>query len=193
VTTPTTVPARYTVRRYLALVDEGVLRADDPVELLEGLIVAEPPQDPPHASATGRVEDTLREVAGGRAVVRTQAPFVAGPCSLPEPDVALVPGRRADYDAAHPTEALLIVEVADSSLLQDRLTKAPIYAAAGVPECWIVNLRDDCVEVFRDPWPKRRRYATTRVVPRGDFIALAVIANARVAVDDLLPAKSAGR
>jgi Uma2 family endonuclease len=73
------------------------------------------------------------------------------------------------------------------------LTKAPIYAAAGVPECWIVNLHDECVEVFRDPWPKRRRYARTRVVRRGGSIALAAVAGARVAIDDLLPAQRAER
>jgi Uma2 family endonuclease len=184
-----TAPHRYTVRRYLALVDDGVLRSDDPVELLDGLIVAEPPANPPHASAIRRVEAALRAAFGGNALVSVQQPFLAGRYSLPEPDVAVLPGRLEDYDAVHPSEALLVVEVADSSLQQDRLTKAPIYAAAGVPEYWIVNLRDDCVEVFRAPEPTLRRYATPHVAHRGDTLALTAIADASVAVADLLPTR----
>jgi len=77
---------------------------------------------------------------------------------VPKPDTAVVGGRIADYDRAHPTTALLVVEVADSSLKQDRPTKRTIYAAAGIPEYWIVNLPDDCVEIRRD----RARGATLR-------------------------------
>ena len=186
-TCPDAAPPRYTVRRYLALVSEGVLRSDDPVELLEGLIVAEPPANPPHASATCRIETALRAAIGERAIVRVQQPFEAGRYSLPEPDVAVVPGRLEDYDTAHPRAALLVVEVADSSLQQDRLTKLPIYAAAGVPEYWIVNLAERCVEVFRKPWPKRRRYAVAHIARPGAIVGLAAVDQASVAVDDLLP------
>jgi len=124
--------SRYTRERYFALVEEGLLRADDRVELLEGMIVATSPQNPRHASATTRVYDALREALGRRAVIRVQLPLIAGAYSVPEPDVAVVPGRPADYDDAHPTTALLVVEVADSSLVEDRLTKAAIYAAADI-------------------------------------------------------------
>jgi Uma2 family endonuclease len=178
---------RYTVDRYLALVDEGVLRPDEPVELLEGLIVAEPPQNPAHASATYRTAEALRRAVGRRALVRTQLPFIAGSHSLPEPDVAVVRGAADDYDTAHPTRAVLVVEVADASLVQDRLTKAPIYAAAGVPEYWIVNLRDDRVEVFRRVEPRNARYAETSTAGRGDRIGPAALPGATVAVSELLP------
>jgi len=186
---PDAAPRRYTVHRYLALVDDGVLQPDDPVELLEGLIVAEPPANPPHASAVRRVEAALRAAVGPRAVICVQQPFLAGPYSLPEPDVAVVPGRLEDYDLVHPREALLVVEVADASLQQDRLTKAPIYAAAGVAEYWIVNLAAGQIEIFREPWPRRRRYATTAVARPGDMLALAALDQASVAVDDLLPVR----
>ena len=180
---------RYTVRRYLALVRSGVLRSDDPVELLDGLIVAEPPANPPHASAISRIDAALRGALGEGAIVRVQQPFEAGRYSLPEPDVAVVPGRLEDYDGAHPREALLVVEVADSSLPQDRLTKLPIYAAAGVPEYWIVNLAERCVEVFRRPWPTRRRYAVAHVARAGEAIDLVAVDRACVRVGDLLPAR----
>jgi Uma2 family endonuclease len=123
---------------------------------------------------------------GERALVRVQLPFVAGTHSLPEPDVAVVAGRVEDYDRAHPTAALLVVEVADSSLKQDRITKGAIYAAAGVPEYWIVNLRDDCVEVRRGPERAARRYATTTLARRGDSMGVLTLPGVRIAVDDLL-------
>jgi Uma2 family endonuclease len=107
--------------------------------------------------------------------------------SVPEPDVAVLPGRLDDYDQVHPRTALLVVEVADSSLKQDRLTKAAIYAAASVPEYWIVNIRGQQVEVHRDPHPEMRRYRTITIVPRGASITLHAFPDAVVRTDDLLP------
>src|SRR6266446_7761345 len=167
-TQPAQAESKYTSEAYFGLVDGRVLHPDDRVELLEGVIVAISPQNPPHASAIAQVDDALRGAIGKRAVVRVQSPLITGPYSVPEPDVAIVPGRLADYYTAHPTTALLVVEVADSSLLQDRLTKAAVYASASIPEYWIVNLRDDCVEVFRAPEPALHRYAQATVAHRGE-------------------------
>lgn len=178
---------RLTSERYFALVAEGVLEPDDRVELLEGVVVAMSPQNPPHAAATSRAYRTLVAGIGDRAAVRVQMPLVLGRHSVPEPDVAVVPGRESNYDRAHPTTALLIVEVADSSLAQDRITKTRIYAAAGILEVWILNLRDDCVEVFRDPDPATTSYRTTRSVPRGERLALVSFPDAQVDIDALLP------
>jgi Uma2 family endonuclease len=185
-----TIPERFTAERYFALVDEGVLAPDDPVELLEGVIVSMPPKNPPHAVATGLVGDALRAALGTRAAVREQNPLVASRLSVPEPDIAVVAGAHGDYMHAHPTTALLLVEVADSSLGQDRLTKAGIYAAAGIPEYWIVNLRDECVEIMRDPDTEARFFRSRRVAGRGEEIFLVAVPDAHVAVDDLLPAAS---
>ena len=187
--TPAPSAARYTAERYFALVEEGLLGPDDRVELLDGVIVAMAPQSPRHASAARHVERALRAAIGERAVISVQSPFVAGASSVPEPDVAVVPGQLSDYDREHPATALLIVEVADSSLIQDRITKASMYAAAGAPEYWLVNLHEDCVEIFRAPEPEARRYAERRVTRRGERLALAAFAAASVAVDDLLPGR----
>jgi Uma2 family endonuclease len=184
------VEPRYTAERYLELVQAGVLGPEDRVELLEGVIVAMVPQNPRHAAAIGRVDDALRDAIGKRAVVRVQSPFVAGGYSVPEPDVVVAPGKRPDYDDTHPSRALLVVEVADTSLMQDRLTKAGIYAAADVPEYWLVNLRDDCVEVFRAPEPAASRYADTFVAHRGERLNVGALSGASVAVDDLLPGRA---
>lgn len=178
---------RYTVDEYFGLVSTGVLHPDDRVELLEGVIVAMAPQNPAHASALGRVSEALRSVVGTGAVLRVQSPLLVGQWSATEPDVAVVPGRFGDYDRKHPTSALLVVEIAYTSLPQDRLTKARTYAAAGIPEYWIVNLRDDCVEVHTGPDVTRAVYAGHRVAGRGELLAVTAFPDVPVAVDDLLP------
>jgi Uma2 family endonuclease len=179
--------AGYSVESYFGLVRSGEIAADDRVELLDGVIVAEPPQDPAHASAITRLHYAIGAVLGDRAVIRCQQPFIAGPFSVPEPDLAVVPGRQSDYDTRHPTEALLIVEVAGTSLPQDRLSKQRIYAAAACPEYWIVNLRDQRVEVYRQPDVGGRTYAEHRIALRGDDVDLVSFSNTRVEVNDILP------
>ena len=181
------VPARWTADRYLRLVDEGVLGPEDRVELLEGVIVAMAPQNEPHAAGVRRVGQALFRAVGDRAVVQVQLALISGRHSVPEPDAAVLPGTVADYDRAHPRTALLVVGVADTSLKQDRLTKRAIYAAAGVPEYWIVNLRDECVEIRRRPEPEARRYASTAIARRGERIELTALPGVTVAVDDLMP------
>jgi Uma2 family endonuclease len=177
----------FTVDRYFALVAEGVLEPDDRVELLEGVIVSMAPLTPPHASGVTRAMYALTEAAGRGAVLRTRLPLVMGRHSVPEPDVALVPGPYEDYDDAHPRSAILVVEVADSSLKQDRLTKAMIYAAAEVPEFWIVNVVHHQVEVHRDPDRRARRYRNVTVAERGDRIVPLAFPDVSIRVDDLLP------
>jgi Uma2 family endonuclease len=181
------VPARLTAERYFALVDEGVLEPDDRVELLEGLIVAKEPQTPWHASGVRCVFDTLVAALGSRALVTQQSPFIVGRRSVPEPDVFVVPGKWQDYLRQHPGTAHLVVEVADTSLVQDRLTKSGIYAAAGVPEYWIVSRRGDHVVVAARPLVRKRRYAVVRVAGRGETITLAAFPDVTLAVGDLLP------
>lgn len=181
------VDVRYDAESYLELWRSGRLGAEERVELLEGIIVAEPAPDPPHSSATTRLRRALGTVIGGRAVIRVQEPLVLGAYSIPEPDLAVVPGVESDYDSEHPTAALLVVEVADSSLPRDRLSKARIYAAAGIGEYWVVNLRAQCVEVFRGPDPASRQYSRCQVVSRGGSLSPVAFPDGCVAVDDILP------
>lgn len=151
--------ARYDVARYFALADDGLLQEGERTELLDGLIVAMAPQSPMHAAAVYRVEQALRAMLPAQTVIRVQMPLVAGPASVPEPDVAVVAGREQDYVARHPGTARLVVEVAIATVSQDRLTKASIYAAAGVDAYWIVQPVEEWVEVHGRPRPERRRYS----------------------------------
>jgi Uma2 family endonuclease len=181
------VDPRVTSERYLRLVDEGVLGPDDRVELLEGVIVAVAPQGPRHAAVVNKVAEVLFAAVGSRGAVRVQVALRLGAYRVPEPDVAVVPGRQLDYTTAHPTTALLVVEVAETSLAQDRLSKVRIYAAAGVPEFWIVNLRDSCVEVFRAPVADEPRYADAFVAGRERTLEIVALPGVHVAVANLLP------
>jgi Uma2 family endonuclease len=175
------------VDRYLGLVEAGVLAEDDRVELLEGVVVAMTPSSPRHAAVVNLVGEALREAVGRRAAVRVQCPLVLAPYSAPEPDVAVVAGSHRDHLSAHPTSALLVVEVSEASLQQDRITKAAIYAAAGIPEFWIVNLREGVVEAQRAPAPERALYREARTVHSGERLDLVGLPGAAVAVADLLP------
>lgn len=185
-------PTRMTVQRYLGLVEAGVLGPDDRVELLEGVVVAMAPQNPPHAAGVARADGALRKAIGERAHVRPQLSLVLRR-SVPEPDLAVVPGAVDDYERAHPTTALLVIEVADTSLKQDRLSKAAIYAAAGIPEYWIVNLRDEIVEVMRDPDPAQARYRVARSAARGERLELVALPRAVLDASALLPSAARER
>jgi Uma2 family endonuclease len=181
------LPARMTVEQYFALMDQGILEEGDKVELLEGVVVAMAPENVWHADGVRRVFRALTIAVGTRAFVDQQHCFIAGARSVPEPDVAVLPGTLEDYSTKHPSWARLVVEVADSSLAQDRLTKAGIYAAADVAEYWIVSRRGDHVQVSSNPIPSERRYAMVRVARRGETIILSTLPDVSVRVDDLLP------
>lgn len=120
---------------------------DEHVELLEGVIVRMSPHGPDHDDAVTRLNRWLVRALGDRADVRPQCALGIAD-SAPEPDLAVVP--RRSYRGGHPDVAHLVVEVAGSSLAKDRGPKARIYAAAGIPEYWIVNLEDRQVEIHRD-------------------------------------------
>ncbi|MFN2425438.1 MAG: Uma2 family endonuclease [Candidatus Binatia bacterium] len=157
----TATDAGFDVNGYFALIECGTISPDDRVELLEGQIVSMAPPSPLHDAVVYHIQQLLASRLPPGTLVRPQMTFLAGPKSVPEPDVAIVPGRNTDYLRRHPSKVHLLVEVADSSLVQDRLTKSAIYARAGVPAFWIVNLRDSSVECFTEPDQVGRRYGKT--------------------------------
>jgi Uma2 family endonuclease len=180
-------PTRLDAEQYFALVDKGLLGPDDRVELLEGVVVSMAPQATRHAGSIARITSVLVPLLGSRGVVRVQLPFHAGPWSVPEPDFAVVEGPLERWDTEHPRKALLVMEVADTSLPTDRLSKAAIYAAAGVPQYVIVNLPQQRLDVFTGPESTRARWSVTRVARRGDQVPLVALPGLSLAVDALLP------
>ncbi|MEW6542250.1 MAG: Uma2 family endonuclease [Nitrospirota bacterium] len=188
--TPDLQTRRWTRAEYERIVEAGVLQPEERVELLDGEILTMTPQNSPHAATVGLVERVLQRVFGPDHWVRVQLPLIVDPDSEPEPDLAVVSGTPRDYVAEHPRTALLVVEVADTTLEKDRDRKAAIYARAGVPEYWIVNFVDRCLEVYQDPvFPPNQpaRYQTSRRLMATDRIAPLARPDASVSVADLLP------
>jgi Uma2 family endonuclease len=182
---------RWRRAEYERLVDLGVFR-DEPIELIGGQLVVAEPQGAYHASAISAAEYTLRAALPPGWIVRTQLPVLLDEESEPEPDLVVVPGRPADYRGSHPTRPALAVEVSESSLAFDREHKGSLYARAGVPEYWIVNLVDRIVEVYRDPEPDAAaRYgwsyrSVTPLTPPGAISPLA-FPSSPIAAAELLP------
>jgi Uma2 family endonuclease len=153
------------------------------VELVHGTVMRMPPIGPMHASIVGRLNELLLPRLHGRATLRVQQPFVAWDESEPEPDLAVVPLER--YTDTHPDRALLVIEVAESSLAYDRDTKAPLYAASGVPEYWIVDVATCGVEVHSAP--AGGRYLHVSHLTKGETLGLAALPDVKVAIADFWP------
>lgn len=178
--------------QYDRMIDARVLREDDRVELLEGLLVSKMARNPPPDGTLGMVEEALRARLPAGWCIRMQM-AVATADSRPEPDLAVVPGPPRRYLKQHPAaaEAALVIEVADSSLDDDRERKGRIYARASIPCYWIVNLIDNQVEVYTDPtgpdeqphYRKREDFKAPSAMP----LVIAGQEIARIPVGDLLP------
>lgn len=176
---------RFTREEYDRMVETGILTTDDKVELIEGEILAMSPQNGPYATATRLAQKTLEGIFGPGHDVRAQFPLALEADSEPEPDLAVVAGSPRDYRTRHPETALLVVEVAETSLTFDRTVKQSLYARSGIPEYWIINLRDRQVEVFRGP--AASGYRSLATYTSGQSFSPAGQPAARVVVDDLLP------
>jgi Uma2 family endonuclease len=162
-------PRRLSVEEYHRMIEAGILGEDERVELLEGVIVAMTPQQPPHARRIEWLAHFLARRLGDHFRVRSQLPLSLGESSEPEPDVAVVRAGSGSEER-HPATALLVIEVADTSLRKDR-AKASLYARAGVPEYWIVNVKDRVVEVFLEPEPEAGRYGRARTFTVAETLA----------------------
>ena len=162
------------------LVELGVFR-DVRVELLAGQLVEMSPQGDAHSSITAFLADLLRPFIPSHMQIRQHSGFRAGDMSMPEPDVSVIPRIRGYH---HPSEAFLIVEVADSSLYNDRNIKARIYADAGVREYWIINVKREQIEVRTSLTASG--YGNVQVFTRGDVLRPTMIPDAVLEVSAIL-------
>jgi len=163
-------PRRFNVTEYYRMAEAGVLTPDDRVELIEGEIIKMSPIGSPHAACVARLARLLQNAVREKAIVWIQNPVRLSEFSEPVPDLALLSPRKNYYAARHPTpaDALLVIEVADTTLLKDRNVKIPLYARAGIPETWLVNLPKETIEVYIDlhngKYRKCRKYKRSEVV-----------------------------
>lgn len=176
---------------YHRMAEAGIFNGQR-VELIEGEVVEMSPQGGPHFTAIALAEEALRRIFGQGYVVRAQGPLCVGELSEPEPDVAVVPGAVRDYREAHPATALLVVEIADSTLTFDRGEKASLYAKASIPDYWIVNLIDRQVEIRRNPAPMAGQpyghgYKNITIFTQAEIVSPLAAPQATVRVSDLLP------
>jgi Uma2 family endonuclease len=155
------------------------------VELIEGEILEMSPEGPAHAAMVEAVAEELRAAFGAGFLVRVGHPVVLDPDSEPEPGLLVVPGRPRDYYRAHPTAALLLVEVSHSSLPFDRTRKARLYARQWVPEYWTMDLAHEHLEAHRDP--RQGLFTSVQVLGRQDRVSPLALPDVGLPVTSLLP------
>ena len=143
----------FTVGEYYRMAEADILTEEDRVELIAGQIVAMSPIGSRHAACVDRLNGLLHRQPGAAFIVRVQSPIALDAYSEPEPDLVLLRPRTDFYAEAHPSavDVLLAVEVADTSIDYDREVKLPLYAQAGLPEVWLIDLQESRIEVYARP------------------------------------------
>ena len=176
----------FTVEEYYRMAEAGILTEDDRVELLEGEITAMSPLGSRHAGCVDRLTSLLFKTVSGRALVRVQNPIRLSHRSEPQPDLTLLKPRADFYASAHPgpEDVLLLIEVAESSANYDRDTKFPLYARAGIGECWLVDLEARRVEIHRQPAPDG--YRDVQRLVAGQSLTCLALPGLQIRVEDVL-------
>ena len=179
---------RLTVEEFLLLDREGAF-GDRRTELFEGEVYYMSPKHRPHARAVTELVVTFaKALEGSELSVLSDISVRLSDHDVPEPDIAVVTGSPRDYRTGHPATAALVIEVSDATLDLDRRTKLPLYAAANVPEYWIVNVADRRLEVFRTPANlPAPSYTQSLVLSPTDSISPLAAPHATIAVTNLLP------
>jgi Uma2 family endonuclease len=177
---------RFTVDEYQRMGEAGVFHEDDRVELLDGRIVEMTPIGSEHAGCVKQLCQLLYAAAGRAITVGVQDPLVLGTYSTPQPDIAVLKPRPEGYRKRHPhaDDCFLVVEVADTSVASDRSDKVPLYAHAGIPEVWLVNLPAGSIEVYRTP--QAGRFTDVRTARRGETLTPLRLPAVALSVDDIL-------
>ena len=186
-------PFVFTRKEYYALCDASFFHTPllhQRVQLIRGVIELESPMDPPHATSVSLTHAALMAALPTGHVVRTQLPLDLGLTIEPHPDVAVAAGSIRDYAADHPKSAVLVVEVADSTVFNDLTSKAELYAAAGIKDYWVVDIPGRKLHVLRDPSPhpaNGHSYRSQRELGAGDTITPLAAPQAVIPVSELLP------
>jgi Uma2 family endonuclease len=183
---------RFTRAEYERLIDLGVFQPGEEIELIGGELMVAEPQGAPHYTAIRKTAKALEAAFGPGWEVRTEGPIGLDDESEPEPDVAVVPGAPDDYARAHPSRPALTVEVAESSLALDRQRKGSLYARAGLPDYWVLNLVDRVLEVYREPAPDSAapfgwRYGRSEVFEASARVTPLAAPGSSITVSQLLP------
>jgi len=143
----------FTVADYYKMAETGILSQDQRYELLNGEIIKTSPQKSPHTTITHIIFEKFLFQLKNWAEGRAQAPLNINNHSEPEPDIMVLKKRESRYLDRHPVpkEVYLVVEVSDSTLNKDQTFKKKLYAKAGIPEYWIINIPEKQIEIYTNP------------------------------------------
>ncbi len=166
--------------------DAGILGPDERVELIEGEIIEMSPIGPRHASTVNRLAGILATLFAGKFVVSIQNPVVLNDYSVPQPDLAVLKWRDDYYARELPSvqDTLIAIEVSDTTLEKDRGVKLPLYARAGIPEVWLIDLYNDRIEVHSALL--NDGYQRSRIVQRNQNVQSEVLPQLTLAADEIL-------
>ena len=175
----------WTREEYERLVAQGFFRPDERIELVDGVIYEMTPQSAGHAVAVRLARQIFGRIFSSGFDILVQMSLALGENSEPEPDLAVVPGSPRDHLTSHPASAVLVMEVAETSLYRDRDRKASVYARAGIPDYWILVLGGRQLEILRDP--QGGIYRSRTVLTATDKISPLACPEAPISVAELLP------
>lgn len=180
-----TDPFEWTLERYHNAIEAGVLTEYDAVELIHGQLVKKMPISEDHAGTIEELDDFFRDLFGKKYRYRSENPVPVLPKSEPEPDFVIAKKKVGKKTHPTPEEIYLIIEVANSTLQYDRKVKGPIYAGAGIPEYWIINLKARKIEVHLSPVREDSVFDSLRSYGENEVFESPFAG--RVVVKDLLP------
>ena len=175
---------RFTVHEYHRMAEVGILHEDDRVELIDGELVEMSPIGGRHALCVSLLTRLLVRSVGDRAIVSPQNPVRLDEHHEPQPDLAVVRDRAYGRSLPTPEDTLLLIEVSDTTLAYDRNVKLPIYALAGIPEVWILDI--DGQKVGRHSEPSGDSYRHTELARKGETLASTTLPGLTLRIDDVL-------
>ena len=176
----------FTVKEYNRMVEVGILTKYDRVELIRGEIVEISPIGRRHASCVARLIELFLVRLPQMVIVWPQNPVELDDTSEPQPDVTLLQRRTDFYASGHPQppDILLLIEVSDTTVETDRDVKIPLYAEQGIVEVWLVNINEQCVEVYREPTPTG--YQNVQKFYRGQTLSIQAFPDINITLDKVL-------
>ena len=176
----------FTVDEYHRMGEAGIFGPEERVELIEGEILQMSPIGIRHAACVNRANKLLITRLQDRAIVSIQNPVTLDKYSEPQPDILILKPRDDFYVTTghRPSDVLLMIEVSDSTLRYDTRRKVPLYAATGIPEVWVEDLKNDVILVYRELSGKT--FQTTFERRSGETIASLAFPDVPFAVNDLL-------
>lgn len=177
---------RFTVDEYYQMIELGILKDYEKAEIIEGELIQKMPIGKRHSAVVERLNEILHDELGKSVSLRNQQPIKFGDYNEPEPDMAILQRREDFYSEIkpEPKDALILIEVSDTTLKYDRDTKLALYAEAEIAETWIINLMNDIIEVHTKP--SNGIYQLTKIFKRGENVKSEVLPELNLQVNEVL-------